>query len=289
MPTAQRTKASDKQAVCKKLTTILKKRYKRPAADEDRPILETIIFAVCLENASPEDAGAAYKRLHTSFHDLNEMRVSSISELAQSFQNLDEADWRALRVRSTLQYVFEKYFAFDFESIRRKTFEQAQRQLLRIHDLSPFVRAYTLQVGLGVHVVPLDERMFRALVWLGLADPGSNPEEAAEALKSALRKSDAPLFCHLLHCLATDPDLMKTFQRSRPKEGEQPSDLDSAPSRLTELFKQADSRKRRAAAKRRSAGSKSAARRKAASKPKSAAKTNRSKTTTARTTIRKKK
>lgn len=256
MPAASRTKTSNKQAVCKKLTTLLKKRYKkRSAPRNDRPILETILFAICLENTSEEGAEAALERLLHSFHDLNEIRVSSISELASVFGEFDDAEWRALRVRSTLHYVFERYFSFDLEGLRRQNLEQAQAQLDEISDLSFFVRAYTLQAGLDAHVVPLDEAMLRSTVWLGLTPPDTSIEEAADGLKSVLRKSEAPLFCALLRRLAVDPQFRKTFQSRKPPAADEDGErLQSAPDRLTALFEEADA-KAKSSGRSKSAGS----------------------------------
>jgi endonuclease-3 len=125
MTTLTRISSAQKQAILKKLGSILKKHYRQPLPKHNRPVLETVLYAVCLENASVERADEAYAALETKFHDLNEIRVSSIAELEGAFAALDEPEWRALRVRSTLQYVFEKYFAFEFESLRKKTLEQA--------------------------------------------------------------------------------------------------------------------------------------------------------------------
>ena len=116
MTAAQRAKASDKQGIVKKLVATLKKRYKGQAPPkEDRPVLETLLFSACLENVSYPEGQAAYDRLHAAFHDLNEIRVSAISELTRAMEPLPDADIRAWRVRSTLHYVFEKNFSFEFE------------------------------------------------------------------------------------------------------------------------------------------------------------------------------
>ena len=235
MSAAQKSKASDKQSVSKKLVKLLKQRYKKPAACVERPILETMLFAVCLENASVEEAEAAYARLYSSFHDLNEVRVSSITELAPVFNGIPEAERRALGVRNVLRYIFEKNYEFTFENLRKKTLEQAIKQLGRIKDVSPFVRTYILQVGLGSHVVPADDAMCRAAVWLGLVEPGLGAEAASEALKAAVRKADAPQFCELLRCLATDPEIRDAF-RTKGGVPEGGYNLQSAPARLTDLF-----------------------------------------------------
>ncbi len=212
MSATQKTKMVDKLTLGKKLVALLKKRYAGPPSHQERPVLETLLYAICLEDGSVEQAEAAYSRLLNAFHDLNELRVSSITELAQVFDGLPNADWRAHRVRTVLQYVFEKHFEFAFESLRRKTLELATKQLFKIRDLSPFDRNYTLQSALGTHVIPVDHLMTNAAIWLGLASPGESPEQAAETLKSAARKAEVPVFAHFLRCLAVDVRLVKSFE-----------------------------------------------------------------------------
>jgi endonuclease III len=259
MAAASQLKASDKQGICKKLVILLKKHYKGALPRANRPVLETLLYAACLEDAPAEEAEARFEQLLEEFHDLNEIRVSSISELAPVFNGLSEPDKRAMRIRSTLQFVFEKHFEFDFEPIRRKTLDAAERQLAKIKGLSSFVRLYALQTALGSHVVPLDQSMCNAVVWLGLVEADATPETAAEALKPVLRKSDAPLFCHLLRQLATDPRLQKTFDaaaRRAPAEG---YDAESSPERLLQLLKNPGPPRNRSAAKKTaSSGSQSA-------------------------------
>jgi endonuclease-3 len=248
MSATQKTKMVDKLTLGKKLVALLKKRYPGPAAHHERPVLETLLFAICLEDASVEQAEAAYSRLLSSFHDLNELRVSSITELAHVFDGLASADWRAHRVRTVLQYVFEKHFEFAFESLRRKTLELATKQLFKIRDLSPFDRNYTLQSALGTHVIPVDHLMTNAAIWLGLASPGESPEQAAETLKSAVRKADVPVFAHFLRCLAVDPRLVKSFEPGKGSTA-QAGDPQMMVERLEALFKEADAAARKAGKK----------------------------------------
>jgi endonuclease-3 len=280
MTVAQRATAAEKQAASKKLVTLLKKRYRVKKAEADRSVLDTLLYAICLENSPPAKAEAALERLVASFHDLNEMRVSSISELSGPLSQLEQPELRALRVKTGLQFVFEKQFAFDFEVLRKKTLDQAVRQLQKIKDLSPFVRSYTLQHSHGSHLVPLDDLMTRAAQWLGLVEPTETAEQASESIKSVIRKADSELFCQMLRALATDPDCRRAFEsdvRNPPEGGFDPL---TAPERLTQLFRQP---------RRKAASKKSATRqlpKRTTSKKKAAAK---SRSAPARKTVAKKK
>lgn len=253
-------KASEKQAICKKLVTALKKRYKTPLPRADRTVVDVMLFGVCLENQTLGEAQAAFERLMTDFIDYNELRVSSVTELESAFNGADQSEFRAMRVRSVLQDVFERrglkieedeHYRFDFEILRRMTLDSAIKLLAKFRNLSPFVTEYTLLEAAGAHVVPVDDRMRNAAVWLGLVPPESTPAEAAEALKPALRKADVPRFVHLLRCLATDARLVKPIASAVAKPPEEGFDPHTAVARLDELYRAAG--KKRKAARRKPA------------------------------------
>ncbi len=132
--------------------------------------------------------------------------------------------------------------------LRRKTLELATKQLFKIRDLSPFDRNYTLQSALGTHVVPADRLMTNAAIWIGLAAPGETPEQAAETLKSAVRKADVPVFAHYLRCLSVDPRLVKAFEPGK-QAAAHAADPQTMIERLETLFKEADSAAKKAGKK----------------------------------------
>ncbi len=208
-------KASEKQDLTKKLVARLQKQFGPPPESVDRSVLDTLLYAVCLENENYASADRAFATLEERFHDLNEIRVSSISELTDAFRHQSDPELRAHRVRTLLQYVFEDQFEFDLEPIRKKTQEQASKKLGKIRDLSAFVRNYVQQNALGAHLVPMDDRMTAAAIWFGLVEPGTSTEAAAEALKPAIRKADAPVLCHLLRRLTTEPPGRTVFDPAK--------------------------------------------------------------------------
>ena len=129
MPSAASTKASDKALACKKLTTILQKEYGKAIPKFKQPVLETMLFAVCLEDNDWDAAEAAFEKLLKSYYDLNEIRVSSVTELERTLSGLKNADWKGLRIRSILRFVFESTYTFEFEKLAKLTVESAQKRL----------------------------------------------------------------------------------------------------------------------------------------------------------------
>jgi endonuclease-3 len=235
MAATARAKTADRHAIIKKLLPLIKKQCKVSVPKLDRPIMETMLYAVCLENASVEEADRTYARLFQVFPDLNEARVSSITEIEPVFEHSDDRDWRAFRIRSVLQYVFEKSFNFELESLRKKTLDLASKQLAKIRHLTPFVRSFTLQQAIGAHLLPLDDASTRLLIWLGFAAPGHSGEDLGESLKAIVRKAEAQQFCFSLRALATDRKWSPAFQSEPPADGGY--DLSTAIERLNDLFK----------------------------------------------------
>ena len=205
MPSAPATRASDKQQACRKLSSLLQKDYGRSVPKIKLPVLETMLFAVCLEDNSWENAEAGYEKLLKSYFDLNEIRVSSVPELERTLGDLKAAAWKGLRIKSILRFVFESTYTYDFEKLAKLTLESAQKRLKKIDYISPFVASFTLHQVLGSHVVCLDECTHRAAIHFGIVPPDSSIEAASEFLKAGVKKTDTSAFTHLLRCFATDP------------------------------------------------------------------------------------
>lgn len=244
-------KAADKQSILKKLVTEMKRRYGGSVPKHNRTTFETLLFAACLEDLDQEQAEAAYSRMLDAFFDLNEIRVSSVSEIELALGDIENAAWKGMRVREALQHVFERYYAFDLEFLKRKTQEQAVKELSEIPHQTTFIRGYVIQQSLGAHVLPVDQSICNLLIWLGLSDKECHPEQAGEDLKSAVKKSDDALVCHLLRCVATDPKLRDHFEDGVDDE----VDAFEAPQRLAALFKnpQRKSKKKKAVSRKKPA------------------------------------
>lgn len=205
----KKMKTSEKAALLTKLTNALKKKYGSKAPKAERPVLESYMFAVCLEDTVDEAADAAFAKLLDSFHDLNEIRVSTVREIERPLDSLPDPEFRAMRVREALQHVFEKHFAFDLDSLKKKNLDGASSDLDAITAVTPFLKLYTLQSGLDAHVIPLDGHQLSLLKWLGIVEEKTKPEAASDELKGAVRKSDGPLFAYLLRQVANEPDVVE--------------------------------------------------------------------------------
>jgi len=267
MAAAKQTKAPGRQDSIRRILESLEKRYRADfRMPEEQPVLETLIYAICLEDCTFAEAETFYQRIGTLFHDFNEARVSSITELSHVFVKSPFAEWKAFRFRHLLTHVFESFYAFDFESLLRKSNEHANRLLGRIPEISQFARNYTMKHCVGINLLPLDNRMRDAVAWLGLGTSGQTPQRTATALKSVVRKNEADRFCGLIRCLATDPLMIREIESEHKEDPRPVHELTTAVERLETLFTETARRKRKSTGSGKAAAKKTTAKKTAAKK-----------------------
>ena len=235
MPSPTATKASEKQQACKKLTSLLHKDYGRNVPKFSLPVLETMLFAACLEDNPWEPAEQGYDRLNRLYYDLNEVRVSSVAEIEQTLCVMRSGDWAGLRIRSILRFVFESTYTYDYEKLKRLTQDSAQKRLKKIDNMSAFIRNFTVQHSLGGYLVCLDTLSTRAAIHLGIVPPKSTEEQAGDFLKPGLKKADTHGFTCALRCLATDPRFIERL--SEPPDEDEEFNVNLVEERYSSLKK----------------------------------------------------
>ncbi|HET6576015.1 MAG TPA: hypothetical protein VFG68_20610 [Fimbriiglobus sp.] len=174
---------TNKQQVLTTALTALKKKFPPPPEPPRRPILEEVVYAICREGVTSAAADAAFAHLKTAFFDWNEVRVSSVQEVADVLGKLPGAGDRAKRIVDFLQEHFERTYSFDLEDLEKKGLKQAAKQLARYKDkgVTDFVVAWVTQRSLGGHAVPLDGPGLRVLQRLGVIDADTDDLEAVRA------------------------------------------------------------------------------------------------------------
>lgn len=195
---------TNKQRQLHQIFTVLKKRYD-PADPKELPVLEQFIFALCHEGTTGAQADRAYKTLCERFFDWNEIRVSSIREIEEAIQHLPHAEAKAQRLINFLQEVFETTYSFELESLHKKGFKQAEKQMGRFQAATDYVSAWVIQHSLGGHALALDGPTLRTLRRLGLVDEDQDDLEAIRAsLEHLIPKIRGPLFVELMSSLAEE-------------------------------------------------------------------------------------
>lgn len=202
--------------------TQLRKRYKPDPHPEKLPILEAVIYGVCHEGTTREQANQALSRFKDEFFDWNEMRVSTVDEIQSCLAGLPDPGPRAERIRRFLRQLFAKTYGFALDAVTKKPLKEAVKMLQQYEVFrSDYVLATVIQHALSGHAIPIDAPTRRALERLGIADPKQDSTTLRSLLERAIPKNRGSEFVDLLEeltqdvCLAENPkcaqcDLKKT-------------------------------------------------------------------------------
>ncbi len=184
---------TNKQQLLTQAQNALKKRFPLPTLEPEapRPLLEELLFAICREGSTTADADAAYGRLKKTFVDWNEIRVSTVQEVADALRPLSQAGLRAGWIIGVLHAVFELNYSYDLGDMEKKglkqaakqvsryfndselkklNLKQAAKQIGRFKQVNDFAVAWVVQRSLGGHAIPLDGPTVRVLNRLGVVE-----------------------------------------------------------------------------------------------------------------------
>ena len=187
-----------------KVHKVLKRHYKPVSPDCERPVLEQLLFACCVENAHYNAAEEAFASLVHNYFDFNEIRVSSVQELGEVLHGLPDPPAAANRVKRVLQSVFEATYDFTLEDLRKMNLGPASDKLTEFDGSSRFAVAYVVQASLGGHAIPIDYGALRALYAVSLVSEADVKGGVVPGLERAVAKSKGLEFGSLLHQLGAD-------------------------------------------------------------------------------------
>ena len=206
---------SNRANLYKKTFRVLKKHYKPVIPVADRSLLEHLLYACCLENSQPETADEAYAKLQESYYDWNEIRVTSVGELAETLSSLSDPIEAATRLKQVLQVVFETYYAFDLEHLKKQNLGKTVKELDKYQGTTNFSVDYITQNGLSGHSIAANRGTIKALIVLGLVSEAEAKKRRLPGMERAIAKPKGIEFGSLLHQLGTDFDMTPFSTRVR--------------------------------------------------------------------------
>lgn len=195
---------SNRGPLINKLYKVLKQHYKPIVTEMNRPLMEQMLFACCLENSPYDKAVKTYEHLSTSFFDWNEVRVSTVNELAESMRELPNAAAAASNLKRLLQTVFESTYSFELESMKKQNIGAGIKKLEKMEGATPFVVAFATQHALAGHFIPLDRGALDVLYIVGIATEAERQSGSVSGLERAIPKNKGLEFGSLLHQLAAE-------------------------------------------------------------------------------------
>jgi hypothetical protein len=195
---------TNRTAAIAKVYKVLKKHYKPSAPPADRTVLEHLLYGCLLENARFEAADLAFAKLKELYFDWNEIRVTTVTELAEGMGDLPDASLAAQRVKKSLQSIFESGYSFDIEDLKKQNIGKAEKDLEKINGTTPFVRAYVTQNALGGHSIPVSKGALDVLYAVGVVSDVEADKGQAPGLERAIPKNKGVEFGSLLQQAGAD-------------------------------------------------------------------------------------
>ena len=185
-----------------KLHKVVKKEYTSVAVPSNRTVLEHMIYGAVLEDATFEAADEAFAKPQENFYDWNEVRVTTRKELAELLKGVSQPAEAASRVKKSLHGVFEKYFQFDLEFLKKENLGKAVQSMETFTGVSAFTIQYTAQNGLGGHSIPIDQSFMNLMYAIGAISEKELKNRKITGLERTIPKAKGVEFSVLVHQLA---------------------------------------------------------------------------------------
>ena len=195
--------ASNRAAQIAKTHKVLAKHFK-PVKQAERPVLEQLLYACCLENTRYETADEIFARLQESMFDWNEVRVTTVRELAELMKSSQDPTKAATQLKHTLHSVFESVYSFEIDGMKKQNLGAAVKQLESYRGTTPFAISYVVQNGLGGHSIPLCESSLSVLHIAGVATEDEVKTGRVPGLERAIPKTKGAEFSSILHQLGAE-------------------------------------------------------------------------------------
>jgi endonuclease-3 len=194
--------AKSKADLILSLYKFCKKEYPPTLPPSNRTVIENMLYGCCLENSSNEGADEAFAKLQENFFDWNEVRVTTASELAELMKRSTYPKQVAISIKKTLHGIFESYYQFDLDFLRKENLSKAVTQFEKFKGVSPFVVNYVSQNGLGGHSIPIDRAMMLLFYTLGIASEAETTGHHITGLERTISKSQGVEFFACVHQFA---------------------------------------------------------------------------------------
>jgi endonuclease-3 len=208
-----------------------------------------MLYACCLQSATPMAADEAFAKLQQTYFDWNEVRVTTVSELAEVMNCLSRPSETASNLKKTLQAVFESHYSFDLESLKKENIGKSVKQLEKLAGVTPFTLSFVTQNGLNGHSIAISNGSLEVLRIIGVISDDEAKQKKVPGLERAIPKNRGVEFGSLLHQLGADyataphssrvrailleiaPDAKDRFPKRTAKKGGDEGDSAAVPER----------------------------------------------------------
>ncbi len=171
---------------------------RRPETAPTEP-LEQLVLALLSWEASDTAAAKAYRKLMVQMADLNEVRVSSVREIAAVIlEFIPNSTDCAQNISSALDGIFRRENGISLSLLHGKGRREARQYLDSLEGVTPFAAAAVQLWSLGGHAITVNRRLLEALRRANLVDVEAAVEVVQAFLERNIPADQAKDFCHVM-------------------------------------------------------------------------------------------
>jgi endonuclease III len=184
----------------KKFFSKLRSEHGKPEIPEADEPVNRLMIGLLASEASEVRATRAVAVLRETMVDINEIRVSTATEIAEACGGVVAGDVVGTgHIRRALNSIFQKQHAVTLEHLKKAGRREAKHFLESVDGMDSCAVAHVLLWSLGGHAIPVDRRMYELLKREKLVEPTASVDEVQAFLERNVSAADAKLFCLLMH------------------------------------------------------------------------------------------
>ncbi len=183
----------------KRLCARLKRTYGMPRMAEPTDPIDQLLLGILHRGTTVAKAEQALARIRSAMVDLNEVRVSTPSELVELLgTGFPYATEKAKAIVKALSRVFDHYHALNLDALKTKAKREARRFLEELDGVDSATAAEVVLFALEGHAFPIDEITLTVLREEGLVHPEATVEEVQAFFERNVSASNAHGYAVLL-------------------------------------------------------------------------------------------
>ncbi len=187
----------------KKAFALLAPAARKHTLPEPMPPIDQLVLSQLSWNSTPTAAARALKKLSEEMIDLNELRVSTVREIAAMIREDHPSATECARdLSKSLHDIFRREHAVSLDSLLDMGRREAKQYLESLEGVNAYVAASLMLWSLGGHAIPVSQRLLRALKKEELVSPDAGGAEVQSFLERNISAADGKLFAVAMEKLA---------------------------------------------------------------------------------------
>ena len=164
----------------------------RSVPQEKGDALEVLVRSFLIWDSTTTKAHAAYKRITDQIVDFNDLRVSMPHEIvAWIGPRYPMALERCQRLRAALRHTYKREHAVNLQRLDGMGRREVKQYLRSLDGIALYVADRVTLLCYDAHCIPVDERLRRALIKVGVCDEQMNVADLSSWLARQVKASDA--------------------------------------------------------------------------------------------------